>query len=55
MGLDVIRERCAGIDVHKRQITVCVQVPQQQVIREFPNRHGVPADDGGLAAGTAHR
>ena len=35
MGLDVVRERCAGIDVHKRQITVCAQVPQQQVIRAF--------------------
>lgn len=26
MGLAVIHEHCAGIDVHKRQVTVCVQV-----------------------------
>lgn len=31
----VVHERCAGIDVHKRQVTVCVQVPGQHHIREF--------------------
>ena len=35
MGLEVVRERCAGIDVHKRQITVCAQVPRRQETREF--------------------
>lgn len=35
MGLDVVRERCAGIDVHKRQVTVHVQVPGLQQTREF--------------------
>lgn len=35
MALDVIRERCAGIDVHKRQITVCTRVPGQQELRGF--------------------
>lgn len=27
MGMDVIVERCAGIDVHQAQLTVCVRVP----------------------------
>lgn len=35
MGLAVVHERCAGIDVHKRQVTVCVQVPGRHEIREF--------------------
>lgn len=35
MGLAVVHERCAGIDVHKRQVTVCVQVPGHHEIREF--------------------
>jgi transposase len=35
LGLDVVRERCAGIDVHKRQITVHVRAPGNQEAREF--------------------
>jgi len=35
MGLDVIHERCAGIDVHKRQVTVCIHVPGLRELREF--------------------
>lgn len=35
MGMSVVHERCAGIDVHKRQVTVCVEVPGQHEIREF--------------------
>ena len=33
--LEVIRERCAEIDVHKRQVTIHVQVPGYQETREF--------------------
>ncbi len=40
MGLAVVHERCAGIDVHKRQVTVCVQVPGQHEIREFATDTG---------------
>ena len=40
MGLDVVRERCAGIDVHKRQITVYVHVPKHQETREFATDTG---------------
>jgi hypothetical protein len=35
LGLEVIRERCAGIDVHKRQVTVCARVPSRQELRVF--------------------
>ncbi len=35
VGLEVIRERCAGLDVHKRQVTIHVQVPGYQETREF--------------------
>ncbi len=35
MGLALVHERCAGIDVHKRQVTVCVQVPGRHEVREF--------------------
>lgn len=35
MGLAVCHEHCAGIDVHKRQVTVCVQVPGRHEVREF--------------------
>jgi transposase len=38
--LAVVHERCAGIDVHKRQVTVCVQVPGQHEIREFATDTG---------------
>jgi len=44
VGLAVIRERCAGIDVHKRQVTVHVHIPGRQETREFP------ADTGSLLA-----
>jgi transposase len=33
--LALVHERCAGIDVHKRQVTVCVQVPGRHEVREF--------------------
>jgi hypothetical protein len=42
MGLEVVRQRCAGTDVHKRQVTVHVQVPGRGETREFP------ADTGSL-------
>jgi transposase len=42
MGLDVVRERCAGIDVHKRQLMVHVRVPGHQETREYTT------DTGGL-------
>ena len=35
MGLDVVHARCAGIDVHKRQVTVCVDVPGVRELQEF--------------------
>lgn len=38
----MVRQRCAGIDVHKRQVTVHVQVPGRGETREFP------ADTGSL-------
>jgi transposase len=40
LGVDVIRERCAGIDVHKRQVTVHVHVPGHQETREFATDTG---------------
>lgn len=40
MGLALVHERCAGIDVHKRQVTVCVQVPGQHEIRDFATDTG---------------
>ena len=40
MGLDVVRERCAGIDVHKRQVTVHVHVPGHQETQEFATDTG---------------
>jgi transposase len=40
LALDVVRERCAGIDVHKRQVTVHVQVPGFQETREFATDTG---------------
>lgn len=36
----MIRERCAGIDVHKRQVTVHIKVPGQQETREFSTYTG---------------
>ena len=33
--MQVIRDRCAGIDVHKRQVTVCSCVPGRQEMRAF--------------------
>jgi len=32
---DVIYERCAGIDVHKRMIVVCLRIGRETQIREF--------------------
>jgi len=32
---DVIYERCAGIDVHKRKITVCLRIGRKTEVREF--------------------
>ena len=40
MGLNVVRERCAGIDVHKRQVAVHVRVPGHQETREFATDTG---------------
>jgi len=38
--LDVVLDRCAGIDVHKRQVTVHVHVPGCQETREFATDTG---------------
>lgn len=35
MGLRVVHERCAGIDVHKRQVVVCVLTPEQSEVRTY--------------------
>ena len=35
MGLDVVHERCGGIDVHKRKVVVCAMVPDQNEVRTF--------------------
>ena len=40
MGLDVVRDRCAGIDVHKRQVTVHVHVPGRQETQGFATDTG---------------
>ena len=32
---DVIYQRCAGIDVHKRMITVCLRIGRKTQVREF--------------------
>jgi hypothetical protein len=35
--MDVVNARCAGLDVHKRQVVVCVRTPDQArgVVRTF--------------------
>jgi len=35
MNEDVIYQRCAGIDVHKRAITVCLRIGRKNEVREF--------------------
>lgn len=35
MGLRVVHERCAGIDVHKRQVVVCVLTAEQSEVRTY--------------------
>ena len=40
MGLGVVRERCCGIDVHKRQVMVHVHVPGHQETRGFATDTG---------------
>jgi transposase len=35
MSEDVIYQRCAGIDVHKRSITVCLRIGRKTQVREF--------------------
>jgi len=35
MGLRVVHERCAGIDIHKRTVVVCAIVPGQREVRSF--------------------
>jgi transposase len=32
---DVIYQRCAGVDVHKRQITVCLRVGRKTQVKEY--------------------
>ena len=32
---EVIYERCAGIDVHKKVITVCLRIGRKTEVREF--------------------
>jgi hypothetical protein len=47
MSLEVMDERCAGIDVHQRFVVVCLLVVEggkrRQVIRTFRNAHSRPA------------
>ncbi len=33
--MEVLQERCCGLDVHKRRITACVITPQGKEIRTF--------------------
>src|SRR5260370_39817991 len=46
-GMQVLYERCAGIDVHKDQVTVAVRVPgrapggRQATVRKFGAFYGV--------------
>lgn len=40
MGLRVVHERCAGIDVHKRQVVVCGLVPGHSEVRTFGTMTG---------------
>jgi len=35
MNEDVIYQRCAGIDVHKKAITVCLRIGRKNEVREF--------------------
>ena len=32
---DVIYERCAGIDVHKKKITVCLRIGRKTEVKEY--------------------
>jgi transposase len=34
--MDVLHERCAGLDVHKATVVACVMTPDGKVIRTFP-------------------
>ncbi len=36
--MKVVNERCAGLDVHKKSVTVCVRTPEKDGVR---GRHGV--------------
>ena len=33
--MQVVHERCAGLDVHKRTVVVCVLVPEGREVRTF--------------------
>ena len=41
MALDVVHERCCGLDVHKRTVVACVIVPDGREVRTF----GTMTDD----------
>lgn len=34
-GMEVIYERCCGVDVHKRKVVACVITPEGKEIRSF--------------------
>ncbi len=42
--MDLVNERCAGLDVHKKTVVACVRVPgrdggrRRKVTRTFPTR-----------------
>jgi transposase len=35
MALDVVHERCCGLDVHKRTVVACVIAPDGREVRTF--------------------
>jgi len=47
--MQVIHERCAGIDVHKKTVVVCVLLTQSDGTRQQADSH--VCDDDGRSAG----
>lgn len=37
--MQVIHQRCAGLDVHKKTVVACVITPQGQQTRTFPTKN----------------
>ena len=38
--IEEVRERCCGLDVHKKTVTACVLTPDDRQIRAFGTTHG---------------